>query len=225
VFEGSQLEESAAAKTSFGQSTARVIWRYSFYTLVITVLMFALAPIAEQGGVQAFKEAGAIEWGQLSMLLIMGLLFLRESFATQQMRELFLIFACLLIFVSIRELDFVLDEIPGVTWKYAYVLVLYAIYVGVKHSTAFKDQVAQLTHSRSLPLLWAGFIIAIPFAQLVGNGDFLRALVEDYSRDYKRVIEEVGELTGYLLMLLGSIEIVLETRAGSATSSSGSSRC
>ena len=178
--------------------------------------MFSLTWIAEGGGAAAFKEAGAIEWAQLSMVLIMGLLFLRESFVTGSLRELFIIFACLLLFVSIRELDFVLDDIPGVSWKYAYVLVVYAVYVGYSRFASFKEQVARFTRFGAFPLLWAGFIIAIPFAQLVGNGDFLRALVEDYSRDYKRVIEEVGELMGYLLMLLGSIEAVIQSRSRSA---------
>lgn len=50
-------------------------------------------------------------------------------------------------------------------------------------------------------------IVAVPIAQLLGHAAFLESLMgENYMRAYKRVIEESGELLGYLLLLEGSIE-------------------
>ena len=70
----------------------------------------------------------------------------------------------------------------------------------------------QCFESNGFFLLWAGFIIAIPVAQLVGNGAFLQAIMnDDYSRDYRRIIEEIGELMGYGLILVGSIELAIKT--------------
>jgi hypothetical protein len=34
----------------------------------------------------------------------------------------------------------------------------------------------------------------------------------DYMRDYKRVIEELGEFLGYLFIMIGSIEAVLQRK-------------
>ena len=176
--------------------------------------MFSLPWIAQQRGAIGFREGGPIEWAQLGMIISMGLMFLRESFVTRQLREIFIIFFCFLAFVSFREIDSLLDRVSWLSWKYAYALILYAGFVGYSNFQAFKVQVARFIRFRAFSLLWAGFIIAIPFAQLVGNGDFLQAIViTDYSRDYKRVIEEVGELMGYLLMFLGSVELLLEVRA------------
>lgn len=53
--------------------------------------------------------------------------------------------------------------------------------------------------------------MAVPFAQLVGHGNFLQIIMgDDYVRDYKRVIEELGELFGYLLLVIGSVEFTLQ---------------
>jgi hypothetical protein len=206
---------------SFGNSTAGIILRYSVYTVGILMLMFSLPWIAREYGAAGFKEGSPVEWTQFSLIMLMGVLYFRESFVTRRLREIFIIFACFLAFVAIREMDSILDRIPLVSWKYAYVLILYAGYVGYSNFQTCKGQVTQLINFRGFSLLWAGFIIAVPFAQLVGNGDFLQAIVvTDYSRDYKRVIEEVGELMGYLLMFLGSVEIVLETRAAVDTAGS-----
>ena len=174
--------------------------------------MFSLPLIAEQRGAWGFKEGGLIEWSQLSMVIGMGLIFGHQSVAKPQARTLYTIFTCLFAFVAIRETDSLWDTL-GINWKLAYVLILYAIYVGYANFQTLKEQFRVFLQSSSMPLIWAGFIIVIPFAQLVGNGDFLRAAMgDDYSRDYKRVIEEVCEVMGYLLMLLGIIELLLESR-------------
>ena len=74
-----------------------------------------------------------------------------------------------------------------------------------------KGQLAEFVAHRAFVLFWAGFIVAVPYAQLVGHAAFLESLMgDDYQRDYKRVIEELGEMLGYLLILLGSIEALLQ---------------
>jgi hypothetical protein len=208
------VEQIAAIEESPSNSTAGKIIRYSVYTVGILLLMFSLSWLAQQRGAAGFKENGPIEWAQLIMIVFMGLIFLRESFVTRRLREIFIILACFLAFVAIREMDSYLDRVPWVSWKYGYALILYAGLVGYSNFQSLKIQVAHFINFRAFLLLWAGFIIAMPFAQLIGNGDFLQAIVAtDYSRDYKRVIEEVGELMGYLLMFIGSVEVILETRA------------
>jgi len=56
-------------------------------------------------------------------------------------------------------------------------------------------------------------MVAFPFAQLVGHGAFMQVIMgDDYSRDYRHMIEEIGELMGYGLLLIGSFELIMETR-------------
>jgi len=59
-------------------------------------------------------------------------------------------------------------------------------------------------------VLWAGFIVAVPLAQLVGHGPFFRLFMdEEHVRNIKRVFEESGEFCGYLILLFGTIESIL----------------
>jgi len=45
------------------------------------------------------------------------------------------------------------------------------------------------------------------------HGAFLQLVMgDDYNRDYKRVIEETLETMGYILILIGSFESVLQLR-------------
>jgi len=63
--------------------------------------------------------------------------------------------------------------------------------------------------------MWCGFVIAVPFAQMVGHGEFLMEVMgDDYVPHYKRVIEELGELVGYIIMLVGVAELVPDRKNG-----------
>jgi hypothetical protein len=66
---------------------------------------------------------------------------------------------------------------------------------------------------RAFLILWCGFLVAIAFAQPFGHQQFLRLIMgSDYSRFVKNVVEEAGELVGYMLTLIGTIETVWECR-------------
>lgn len=81
-------------------------------------------------------------------------------------------------------------------------------------------QIATFLSSRAFATLWAGFIVAVPVAQLLGHGPFLETLMgDDDERSYKRVIEESGELIGSILLLAGSIESMVQMRVARLTTS------
>ena len=57
----------------------------------------------------------------------------------------------------------------------------------------------------------AGFVIAVPLAQLVGHAPFFRLFMDEvHVRDIKRVFEESGEFMGYLILLFGTLESLLQ---------------
>ena len=63
-------------------------------------------------------------------------------------------------------------------------------------------------------MLWAGFIILVPIAQLLGHRPLLMLIfAEDYTFALKQTIEETLELCGYLVCLAGMSEIFLEERS------------
>lgn len=203
-----------AIKEPFSEATAATIFRFSLYTFAFLLLAVSLPLVARYRDAAAFKENGAIEWIQLGFLVITSMMLWREAYRSVRFQHVLIFLACLSAFAGIREMDAILDNlVPWIGWKIGYAFILYAGFVGYANRKMLKNQFRLYLSSRAFSLLWAGFIVAIPFAQLVGNGMFLQTIMnDDYSRDYRRMIEEIGELTGYGLLLIGSFELILQKR-------------
>ncbi|MBS3809139.1 MAG: hypothetical protein KGY38_03155 [Desulfobacterales bacterium] len=191
------------------ESAIPVVIRFAAYTLAIFIITASLTPLAEYKDIYfIFTEHGPVEWLQLGLLVAASVLFFSGFFSLPAFRELFLILASVSSFAAMRELDSVLDKaIPWIGWKVAFALLLFAAALAWKKKDKVKRQLGHYLSSPAFVVLWAGFIVAVPIAQLLGHAAFLESLMgENYMRAYKRVIEESGELLGYLLLLEGSIE-------------------
>jgi vacuolar-type H+-ATPase subunit I/STV1 len=127
------------------------------------------------------------------------------------MRCLFTQFIVVSAIAAIREMDGIFDRIPVIRWEIpAAGLLIFAIGYAWRHRATLGPQVDYFVRTAPFGVLWAGFIVIALIAQLVGHGRFLELVMgDDYHRDYKRVIEEITELFGYLIFLLGAIETVL----------------
>ena len=171
--------------------------------------------LAEFKSAAAFKENGLVEWLQIAALVGTAFVFARAARTTYVGNLAFVILASFATFATTRELDAIIDPLlPVLGWKAGYAFVLFAGYLYYQNKRVVSQQVRELVATNGFLLLWAGFIIAIPFAQLVGNTAFLQAVMaDDYSRDYRRIIEELGELMGYGIILIGSIEVTINRRS------------
>lgn len=199
-----------------GYLLKNVFSRFLIYTLVIFGISVSLPVIIEFGDVTVFSENGPIEWLQLTVILLSVSILLFQSTGKQcDYEQLFKITAFLLLAAAVREMDSLFDLlIPFVGWKLPFALcVLNMIIINLKNKETVALQIYNFIRTRTFALLWCGFIIAIPYSQLVGNGKFLQLLMgDDYIRDYKRVIEELGEFMGYLFLMIGAIEAVLQQK-------------
>ncbi len=208
------MEVRDASTAAFNESIRATVVRFSFYTFGILLLATLLPWVAQYRDAAVFKENAAIEWLQFGLLVTTSIVFLREAFVTPRYHHVFVLLACVSAFAGVREMDANLDRlIPWIGWKIGYSIILYAAIITYSNAQTLKRQIMRFLHSRAFSLLWAGFIIAIPFAQLVGHGAFLQAVMDDdYSRDYQRMIEELGELMGYVLLFIGSFELIWQMR-------------
>ena len=189
-----------------------MVLRFSLYTAGILCLAVSLPWVARIGDATAFKENGIIEWLQFGLLLTVSWTFIHDIGSSHRFYHTYTAFASLAAFAAVREMDGNLDAVlPWLSWKIGYAFIVYAGYLFCKNRRAILQQLSECLNSNGFLLLWAGFIIAIPFAQLVGNSAFLQSIMnDDYSRDYRRIIEEIGELMGYGLILIGSIELTIQ---------------
>jgi hypothetical protein len=197
------------------ESLSATILRFFLYSLAILVIMLSLPTLIESGGIGTVKENGPIEWLQFGLLVATCLVFIGESFRNRCFRNLFLVMAAVCAFAAVRELDSImLQLVPRFGYKVGFIFIAGALIYVCATARECRAQCVRFVPTRSFAILWAGFVVAVPFAQLIGHGSFLQIVMgDDYNRDYKRLIEELGELMGYILLLIGSIEsrVQLET--------------
>jgi hypothetical protein len=188
--------------------------RFTAYTVGVFTLTLSLPLVIEHGDIVIFKEDGPIEWFQFGVLVTASAVFLLGGFALVNFRQVLYLMAFVSVFAAIRELDAFLERaIPWIGWKIAFIAILYAVGSAYTKRTLVKRQLPPFLATRAFAILWAGFLVAVPFGQLIGHGAFLQVVMgDDYNRDYKRVIEETLETMGYILVLIGSFESILQLR-------------
>jgi hypothetical protein len=211
--EGSSM---ASGSASSRPSATPLVIRFAAYTGILLAGYAALPLIVERGGAAVVKEGGAAEWLQLLLLITTGGIFIAQGLRRRELRQYLFLLAAAAFLAAIRELDAVFDALlPYVGWQLpAAVVVAAGVIVVWRDPARFVAQAGAALAGRGATVLWSGFAIAIIFAQLVGHGELLEAVLEDhYMRDHKRVVEELGELFGYCLLLIGGVETVLESPA------------
>jgi len=193
----------------------RVALRFSVFTVMIFALILLIWWLARSRGEELFSEGGLLEWIQFGILLATVAVFVCAGRFIRDFRELFFLLAALPCMAAVRELDADFDRWLGAFgWQLPfYLILLWAAIHGMRKRAAIRSQLQPFIRHRAFGILWAGFMIAIPFAQMIGNGEFLRALSdEDYQRSIKRLIEECTEAIGYLVMLLGAVDWAMDAR-------------
>jgi len=207
------VHESLKARRYRLQSVPGVAIRFMIYSLVLLAGYALLPELIRQGDVVVFKEGGPTEWLQFILLVLTACVFMVGSVRFRARRQWFLLLAALTSIACIRELDSLFDALlPYVGWQLPAILALCVGLVAVlRNPRRFLMQAEEPICRRGCAILWSGFVVAVIFAQLVGHEAFLEAVMtDDYVRDYKRVIEELAELFGYALLLIGSVESLLE---------------
>jgi len=193
------------------RSSLPLALRFSAYTFVIAALSVMLPDIVRHHGVAFFHENGPLEWFQLSLLAISTMLFALAALCLPTHRQLALLLGCVMAFAAIREMDRVLDNLlPVVGWKIGGLFLVAAAWLLLRHYRTLLPQIAAFLRTPAFAVLWAGFIVAVPLAQLVGHGPFFLLFMDEvHVRNIKRVFEESGEFCGYLILFFGTIESIL----------------
>lgn len=196
---------------------------------VMLALLFAglvLTEISSEAGLRLLIESdmartygtsewSPVEWLQLIALCIVMLLSVQSGRWHRPERGLGWFMAAMAAAAFIRELDLFLDYyIVDHLWQ-----VLIAVLLAVTTALASRNT-AQLKQSLkgamatpALTLIYSGFVVIV-FANFLGHAPFWQSILgEDYQRSAKIAAEEMTELLGYSLWLLGQVEYALYCRA------------
>jgi len=191
------------------ESIRELAVRYFAFTAAIFLTILIIIKVTPHYGPALFSEGSILEWSHVMIMALAAGAFLLATRAAPSHSTLSLILAHFPLLAIARELDsFFKFWIPVLGWQLPFYLVFASGAVLLwRKREAFLSQLPTLCGHRSFALMWSGLMIAIPFAQLVGHGPFLQALFgEDYERPMKRVIEEVSETVGYVIICLAAID-------------------
>ncbi|MDX1564454.1 MAG: hypothetical protein R3236_03560 [Phycisphaeraceae bacterium] len=185
------------------------------YTVVLFVGMAMLGELGQRRGLYFFLEKNGLENFQLALALAVTVGLAVTAWRKPPVRQGFIYMALLAALAVTREIDFILDVLlPGLSWK-----LTVAILFTVANANAlwrwrrFWPQISHLSGTGGGAMIWAGFVVVVALAQWLGHQDLWRPIMEEaYSRQFKRVMEEIVETFGYLLIFFGTIEAMIRAR-------------
>jgi|GEM_PF-2261448 len=195
-------------------SIARVCILYSTYFASLMGLIVGIWQFSEVYRIQLFGEGSPLEWTQAGMMACTAVLFFVGSRLVPRFRELMWLLTAPPLLACTRELDKDLDRLLSLGWQLPFVIILLSAgFLTWRRRGVLTAQLNQFIGHRSFALMFSGLAIAIPFAQMIGHGAFLKPLFgHAYRRDFTRLIEECGEMFGYWMILLAAIDWILAAR-------------
>lgn len=156
-------------------------------------------------------EFSLVEQLQHGVLLICCLIFAWIALSDRLRRPLAIWFSALFLLALIRELDFYFDT-HGVDNLWQVISVLIAVPVSVylvRHRRRAGAGWQQTWPTTGLTVMFVGFLLLVPFAQLLSRPGLWESTLGDaYVRVAVLAFEELAELAAYLVILIGSLELL-----------------
>lgn len=191
--------------------------RLCLYFVVAGAAFHGVVVAAERGIIaDLVQEFGVIEMLQVVLAVAAFCGFMAAALKGDDTDVVLEIAAAGLLFIAIRELDYVLDLKLG-TGSYKYLntpVCVWAAYVMWRSRRVLPRQVAVFAQSPAGLLAAFGLFMVIVQGQLLGQRELWVALAPRFEdmKLIKRTVEEVLELPGYLFLVFASCEAMLRAR-------------
>ena len=205
------------------------IFRYVFYFLGIALFTWLLTRLeislpgslklhvlADASDTMGTSEYSPVEIIQVGILGICGLLYAWVAKYCPSQRPIAFLFGGMALAFAIRESDYFLDLWVTDNFWQVLIGIVAALVIAYTYRQRRRFRIAWLRMwpSPGLTLLFAGAVINFAFVLLVGHTPLWMAIMGDeYQRIVKLAVEELIELVGYFLWLIGTIEYTYQARA------------
>ena len=206
-----------------------VLIRYLLYFVGFTLLTGLLVQLEiwAPGSLKLFVQTHAedrlgtseyspVELIQVAVLLACGGLFSWVAAFCPSQRPIAITFGGLAAIFVVRELDYFLDIYVADNFWQVVTAILGALLIAynVRHRRRFRIAWLRVWPSPGITLLFAGALILFMFVRLIGHEPLWMVLLgENYQRVVTLAAEELMEISGYFLWLIGSIEYTYQARA------------
>jgi len=189
----------------------KIAVRYFIYAVVVAGLAASLPALLRRRGLGVFTDGSVVEWAQFTLLGALVGMVLWMAVRWERMRRVSVLLCSLLAFAATREMDYRLDEVPVVGWKFAYLWPLGAIVYGLTDRATLWRELDAFVRTRAFAVFWAGLLLAVPVGQLVGHTELLVEILGDgFDHHFKHAIEEILETFGYLVIAIACMEYGVE---------------
>jgi hypothetical protein len=201
----------------------KILLRYFLYGLAAALVSFGLIAVAwyspeslqfdrKVAGISApTSEFSPIEILQNLLLLSSIAIFSWVAYSDRLRRPMAVALAAVFGLFLIRELDFFLDfYLVDNLWQVLCAIIIsFAVaYIG-RNRPLFQLGWRRSWPSAGLAIIFAGLILLIPYAQLIGHAPLWHGVMGDsYVRIVKVITEEFIELGAYMLITIGSVEFL-----------------
>ncbi len=207
-----------------------MVWiRYlSYFAIVAGVMaLLTLLEIAHPGSLRFYEfadptetigtsEFSPVEIMQPIILALCGATMAWVAWHYPSQRPVAFPFGGVALAFFIRELDYFLDRYVAANFWQVLIAIAAAFVIAYTYRHRRRLQVAlgRLWPSPGFALLFAGAIILFAFVRLAGSELLWQSILgDDYRRIVTFAVEELVELAGYLLWMVGCIEYSYEVRA------------
>jgi len=206
-----------------------VLIRYILYFVGVALVTWLLAysEMTAPGGLNIHVYSGPddtlgtseyspVEWIQHGILVVCGLLMLWVARNCPQQRPIAYAFAAMALIFLIRELDYFLDRLVADNFWQALMAVVAAVTLAYLYRNWRRFRIAwfRVWPSPGITLLFAGLLVHFGFVLIIGHEPLWMAILgDDYLRTVKVAVEELMELMGYFLWLIGTVEYTYQSRA------------
>lgn len=205
-----------------------VLLRYILYFISIALVTWLLTgvEIAGPGGLNLHvfaypedtlgtSEFSPVEAIQAVILVTCALLYAWIAKYCPSQRPIALVFGGLAVIFFIRELDYFLDRFIADNFWQALMAIVAALVIVYTNRQWRRFRIAwmRIWPSPGITLLFAGAVVVFAFVSLVGREELWMAILGNgYQRVAKLAVEELVELLGYFLWLVGTVEYAYQAQ-------------
>lgn len=174
-----------------------------FLCIAVTALLFYEVVILKS----TCGEESSVEMVQFFLLLASSLIFLNLAVSQRNISGGMFLIGGFVLCMAIRELDWIIDQIPYMSWTYPVTLVVIAsLWLAYRYKETTVHGIAVFAESRSSVLMMTGLLCVLVFSRLFGSKHIWYTLYDvDRVRILKNVVEEGLELFGDALIVTATL--------------------
>lgn len=171
--------------------------------VLITLIIYLDAVILGHGA----SEFSFTQFTQEGLLFVSAVIFFALMKNEPESRGFLILCGGFLTVLLIREIDVLFDQIRHGLWVYpAIAVILVTLVYARKSSGTVSGPLVYYLQTYPFAYIIIGLMIVTVFSRIFGSGVIWKVVMaNDYSYEFKSIVQEGAELLGYAFLFYGSV--------------------